>query len=92
MGDVALITGASTGIGRHLVEGLAARGMAVAGLARGEERLRESRAATRARRHGEERLRLTRDPARRTDSACRPLPRNTPMPATAAGDGHPLQA
>jgi NAD(P)-dependent dehydrogenase (short-subunit alcohol dehydrogenase family) len=36
---VALVTGASTGIGRHLVEGLAARGMAVAGLARGEERL-----------------------------------------------------
>jgi NAD(P)-dependent dehydrogenase (short-subunit alcohol dehydrogenase family) len=38
-GQVALVTGASTGIGRHLVEGLAARGMAVAGLARGEERL-----------------------------------------------------
>jgi NAD(P)-dependent dehydrogenase (short-subunit alcohol dehydrogenase family) len=37
---VALVTGASTGIGRHLVEGLAARGMAVAGLARGEDRLR----------------------------------------------------
>jgi NAD(P)-dependent dehydrogenase (short-subunit alcohol dehydrogenase family) len=37
---IALVTGASTGIGRHLVEGLAARGMAVAGLARGEERLR----------------------------------------------------
>ncbi|RBY83220.1 SDR family oxidoreductase [Blastococcus sp. TF02A-30] len=37
---VALVTGASTGIGRHLVEGLARRGMAVAGLARGEERLR----------------------------------------------------
>jgi NAD(P)-dependent dehydrogenase (short-subunit alcohol dehydrogenase family) len=36
---VALVTGASTGIGRHLVEGLAARGMAVAGLARNEERL-----------------------------------------------------
>jgi NAD(P)-dependent dehydrogenase (short-subunit alcohol dehydrogenase family) len=36
---VALVTGASTGIGRHLVEGLAARGMAVAGMARGEERL-----------------------------------------------------
>jgi NAD(P)-dependent dehydrogenase (short-subunit alcohol dehydrogenase family) len=33
------VTGASTGIGRHLVEGLAARGMAVAGMARGEERL-----------------------------------------------------
>jgi NAD(P)-dependent dehydrogenase (short-subunit alcohol dehydrogenase family) len=36
---VALVTGASTGIGRHLVQGLAARGAAVAGLARGEERL-----------------------------------------------------
>src|SRR3954464_8806850 len=39
-GQVALVTGASTGIGRHLVEGLARRGMAVAGLARGEDRLR----------------------------------------------------
>ena len=39
-GGTALVTGASTGIGRHLVEGLAARGMAVAGLARGEGRLR----------------------------------------------------
>ena len=38
-GQVALVTGASAGIGRHLVEGLAARGMAVAGLARGEDRL-----------------------------------------------------
>jgi NAD(P)-dependent dehydrogenase (short-subunit alcohol dehydrogenase family) len=38
-GQVALVTGASSGIGRHLVEGLAARGMAVAGLARGTERL-----------------------------------------------------
>ena len=38
-GQVALVTGASTGIGRALVEGLAARGMAVAGLARNEERL-----------------------------------------------------
>ncbi len=37
---VALVTGASSGIGRHLVEGLAARGMAVAGLARNEDRLR----------------------------------------------------
>jgi len=34
-----MVTGASTGIGGRLVEGLAARGMAVAGLARGEERL-----------------------------------------------------
>ena len=39
-GSVALVTGASTGIGRHLAEGLAARGMAVAGLARGADRLR----------------------------------------------------
>lgn len=47
------MTGASTGIGRHLVEELAARGMAVAGLARGEDRLRtamdEVAAATGAR-------------------------------------------
>ena len=43
-GQVALVTGASTGIGRHLVEALAARGMAVAGLARGEERLRTAMA------------------------------------------------
>ena len=40
LSGVALVTGASTGIGRHLAEGLAARGMAVAGLARGEDRLR----------------------------------------------------
>jgi NAD(P)-dependent dehydrogenase (short-subunit alcohol dehydrogenase family) len=39
-GQVALVTGASSGIGRHLVEGLAARGVAVAGLARTEDRLR----------------------------------------------------
>ena len=38
-GQVALVTGASSGIGRQLVEGLAGRGMAVAGLARNEERL-----------------------------------------------------
>jgi NAD(P)-dependent dehydrogenase (short-subunit alcohol dehydrogenase family) len=38
-GHVALVTGASTGIGRALAGGLAARGMAVAGLARNEERL-----------------------------------------------------
>jgi NAD(P)-dependent dehydrogenase (short-subunit alcohol dehydrogenase family) len=41
-GQVALVTGASTGIGRHLVEGLAARGAAVAGLARNADRLAES--------------------------------------------------
>ncbi len=40
LSGVALVTGASTGIGRHLVEGLAARGMSVAGLARGADRLR----------------------------------------------------
>jgi NAD(P)-dependent dehydrogenase (short-subunit alcohol dehydrogenase family) len=39
-GQVALVTGASSGIGRHLVQGLAARGMAVAGLARTGDRLR----------------------------------------------------
>jgi NAD(P)-dependent dehydrogenase (short-subunit alcohol dehydrogenase family) len=38
-GQVALVTGASTGIGRALVDGLADRGMAVAGMARNEERL-----------------------------------------------------
>jgi len=40
LSGVALVTGASSGIGRHLVAGLAARGMAVAGLARTEDRLR----------------------------------------------------
>jgi NAD(P)-dependent dehydrogenase (short-subunit alcohol dehydrogenase family) len=52
-GTVALVTGASAGIGRHLAEGLAARGAAVAGLARGADRLRaameEVAAATGAR-------------------------------------------
>jgi NAD(P)-dependent dehydrogenase (short-subunit alcohol dehydrogenase family) len=38
-GQIALVTGASTGIGRHLVEGLATCGVAVAGLARNERRL-----------------------------------------------------
>jgi NAD(P)-dependent dehydrogenase (short-subunit alcohol dehydrogenase family) len=53
LSGIALVTGASTGIGRHLVQGLAARGMAVAGLARSEDRLRtamdEVAAATGAR-------------------------------------------
>lgn len=52
-GLVALVTGASAGIGRHLAEGLAARGAAVAGIARGGDRLRaamdEVAAATGAR-------------------------------------------
>jgi 3-oxoacyl-[acyl-carrier protein] reductase len=43
-GQVALVTGASTGIGRHLALGLAERGMAVAGLARGAERLADGMA------------------------------------------------
>lgn len=38
-GQVVLLTGASTGIGRHLAEGLAGRGMTVAGLARNADRL-----------------------------------------------------
>jgi NAD(P)-dependent dehydrogenase (short-subunit alcohol dehydrogenase family) len=43
-GQIALVTGASTGIGRHLAEGLAERGVAVAGMARNEERLRKAMA------------------------------------------------
>jgi NAD(P)-dependent dehydrogenase (short-subunit alcohol dehydrogenase family) len=43
-GQVALITGASSGIGLHLARGLAERGMAVAGLARSADRLREAMA------------------------------------------------
>lgn len=39
VGRVALVTGASTGIGLELVRGLAARGARVAGLARGADRL-----------------------------------------------------
>jgi NAD(P)-dependent dehydrogenase (short-subunit alcohol dehydrogenase family) len=38
-GQVAPVTGASTGIGRNLVQGLAARGVLVAGMARNQERL-----------------------------------------------------
>ncbi|WP_041241278.1 SDR family NAD(P)-dependent oxidoreductase [Geodermatophilus obscurus] len=38
-GQVALVTGASAGIGRRLTEGLAVRGVTVAGVARGGERL-----------------------------------------------------
>ena len=38
-GTVALVTGASAGIGRYLAQGLAERGMAVAGMARGGDRL-----------------------------------------------------
>jgi NADP-dependent 3-hydroxy acid dehydrogenase YdfG len=38
-GQVVLLTGASSGIGRHLADGLARRGMAVAGMARNADRL-----------------------------------------------------
>jgi NAD(P)-dependent dehydrogenase (short-subunit alcohol dehydrogenase family) len=38
-GTIALVTGASSGIGRYLVQGLAERGAAVAGLARSADRL-----------------------------------------------------
>ena len=40
IGQVAVVTGASAGIGRHLVDDLAQRGMTVVGIARGEQRLR----------------------------------------------------
>jgi NAD(P)-dependent dehydrogenase (short-subunit alcohol dehydrogenase family) len=43
-GTVALVTGASAGIGRHLVQGLAERGAAVAGLARSADRLERAMA------------------------------------------------
>jgi NAD(P)-dependent dehydrogenase (short-subunit alcohol dehydrogenase family) len=43
-GRVALVTGASSGIGLHLVRGLAERGMAVAGLARSADRLTDAMA------------------------------------------------
>lgn len=45
MADVALVTGASSGIGLHLVRGLAQRGFAVAGLARSAGTLAEAMAA-----------------------------------------------
>jgi NAD(P)-dependent dehydrogenase (short-subunit alcohol dehydrogenase family) len=44
-GQVALVTGASSGIGLHVVRGLAERGMAVAGLARSADRLSEAMAS-----------------------------------------------
>jgi NAD(P)-dependent dehydrogenase (short-subunit alcohol dehydrogenase family) len=44
-GQVALVTGASSGIGLHVVRGLAERGMAVAGLARSADRLTEAMAS-----------------------------------------------
>ncbi len=43
-GQVALVTGASSGIGLHLVRGLAERGMAVGGMARSADRLTEAMA------------------------------------------------
>lgn len=42
IGQVALVTGASTGIGRELAEAFAARGATVAGIARGAERLAQA--------------------------------------------------
>ena len=43
-GQVALVTGASSGIGLHLARGLAERGLAVAGMARSADRLTEAMA------------------------------------------------
>jgi NAD(P)-dependent dehydrogenase (short-subunit alcohol dehydrogenase family) len=43
-GTVALVTGASAGIGRYLVQGLAERGAAVAGIARSADRLERAMA------------------------------------------------
>ena len=45
LSGVALITGASSGIGLHLAHGLAERGMAVAGLARSADKLTEAMAS-----------------------------------------------
>lgn len=45
---MAVVTGASAGIGRHLVDDLAQRGMTVVGLARGQERLSTAMAEVQA--------------------------------------------
>jgi short-subunit dehydrogenase len=70
-GQVALVTGASTGIGRYLAEALASRGMAVAGSARGEDRLRAAMDAVAAATGG----RTLAVPADVTDAPFRGSPR-----------------